>query len=136
MEDLDALKGSIDALSVAIAKLTTSVDLLISKDEGKLNPETVATKQELCPTALTAVRLSKTVVPYGYHVEIKALSTNVGLIYVANSKPMAEDTTMSFELDTSENVKLDVANVDELWIMATNAGEGVSWIVEQEGPKR
>lgn len=96
------------------------------------NPSYIKAKRKLVDTAGIAVQLPDVKIPEDFTVVIKALAANTGTIYVGNSKPEAEDTTMSFPLSAGESIEYEIQNLEQLWIDATVANEGITWTVEQE----
>ena len=101
----------------------------------RTNPLKPISRQKLVPTAGTAVQLPNLTVPYDMEVVILALTTNTDTVYVASSKLEAEDSTMRFPLQPGEAVSYQIENLNELWIDADVADEGVVWTVEQEKTK-
>ncbi|MDD5397838.1 MAG: hypothetical protein PHU70_02040 [Dehalococcoidia bacterium] len=102
-------------------------------DESQLNHRTFVAQRTLVPTITAAVQLAKGVkIPKGCYLLLKALSGNGGMIYIARNKALAENTKNSFYLDANETVKLRIRTVDEVWIGADSANDGVNWIVEQD----
>jgi len=113
----------------------TSVYVLRLSKSTVANLDFIATGQKTVTTAGTAERLSMDQeVPAGFAVTIMGKPANVGSIYVARSKTIAEDasaTSQRFDaLEADLAVSLKVSNLNCIWINSSVNGEGVSWIVE------
>lgn len=82
----------------------------------------------------TAEQLASDVaVPVGCQLTIIAKPGNTGTIYLGNSKANAESTSVRFDgLSAGLAVSLKVNNANLVWVDASVAGEGVSYIVEQD----
>ena len=97
----------------------------------KLPAVGIVSLQKLVTSAGTAEQLPFVEIPYDREVTIKALPANTGTIYVGNSKPEAENTSVGFPLDAGDALELKIDNLSKLWIDASVSGEGVAWIVEK-----
>jgi len=97
------------------------------------NPKHIRAGRVLSVVAGTAVQFPDVVVPYDFDVNLKALSTNGGIVYIGNSKPEAENPsrTTSFPMEANDELKLEIGNLNQLWIDAAVAPDGLYWIVEQ-----
>jgi hypothetical protein len=78
-----------------------------------------------------AYRMPGKYIPKGMEFVIKALDSNVGLIYVANNEADAKTAPATYRLLANEAIGLKIKNSNAEWISAQIAGEGVTWIVEQ-----
>jgi hypothetical protein len=58
-------------------------------------------------------------------ITIRALSSNMGLIYVGTSSVSSAN---GFELSPQETVSLDISNLNKIYIDAQNSGEGITYI--------
>ena len=85
--------------------------------------------KKLVPSAGTAVQLPNLSIPRGEKVTIKAISTNAGIVYIANSKSGAEDKINCYPLTSDDDVALQISNLNLVWLNADNNNEGVNWIV-------
>lgn len=63
-------------------------------------------------------------------VEVKALATNTGYIYVGNNGDDTVSSSTGFELAAGESVTFVVKNLNQVWVDCTVNGEGVCWIVK------
>ena len=122
------LVNAINSLNAVIAQLATALGV---KPTLK-NPEFIKAQQKVVPVAGTAVQMPSVLVPYDKEVVIKALRTNIGIIYVAPSKSDAEGHTSSYSLAPGEAVGYKIRNLNQVWVDASVSGEGVVWTVEQE----
>lgn len=102
------------------------------KDFGKKNKGAFATKKKTVTTAGTAVNVAAQVIPDGYAVVIKALSTNTDTVHIANVKADAEDDAKSYPLEGSESIEMFLSNFNEIWVDANVNGEGISVAVETD----
>ncbi|MBD3320582.1 MAG: hypothetical protein GF350_05735 [Chitinivibrionales bacterium] len=85
------------------------------------------------PTAInTGEQMPSRMIPYGFHLVIKAYHTNFGIMYVAPSKPDAQNATSAYPLIANEAVELKIRDSEDAWIAATNLGDSVVCIIEQE----
>lgn len=80
--------------------------------------------QQTVTTVGTRVQLSTTSTSI-LSVTVKALEGNTGTIYVGGSNVSSSN---GYELSSSEPVSLDVDNLTDVYIDASVAGEGVSFI--------
>ena len=120
----------VNNLNTTLSKINSTLAAL-TKASRLENPALIVAHKELVTTAGTAVQLPSVIIPYDKEVSIKAPSTNTGTIYIGNSKLEAEDHTMGYPLTASEAIEYKIKNLNQLWIDATVAGEGVVWTVEQ-----
>lgn len=81
--------------------------------------------------ALVPARLQEYSIPDDRQLVIKALPTNFGLIYVANTSQNSRNPSQSYWLIANEGVGLNIQNTKSVYISSTIAGEGVLCIVEQ-----
>ncbi|KKN52942.1 hypothetical protein LCGC14_0607430 [marine sediment metagenome] len=135
-ETWDALTAIILAIQEQNARLelTLSQVVTIMGGEGSalLNPSTFTTPNVICPVAGQAYPIPSKIIPYDKEFVVKALSTNAGLIYLANNEVDAAILTASYPLLPNEAVGLGTATSNDYWISAQFAGEGASCIVEQK----
>lgn len=118
----------------ALHSLYLKLDSIALSLKVKSYPSDIRTMTLTVPTAGTAVQLPLVEILPGMEVQIKAISTNAGLVYIGNSKAAAEDTKRAWEITaTASPIKLKVKNLNELWLNVASAGDGVNWLTEQEG---
>lgn len=98
----------------------------------KENVPFVATRKHLVDTAGQAKQFPKLHIPPEMSVLIKALVTNAAMVYVANSKAEAEDHTLAYMMDSGDVVEYEISELEQLWLDAEVANDGVTWTVEQE----
>jgi len=79
------------------------------------------------------VQLPSITIPNGYALVVRAMRTNVGNIYLGNSKDSVLDTSKRITLAPDESTKLEVDKASVIWIDADNAGEGVEIWSEKRG---
>ncbi len=96
------------------------------------NPSTFVTGSVICTVAATGYQVPSKIIPWDVEIAIKALSTNAGLIYIANNQVDAAIVTASFPLLPNEPLGYKIANSSEIWVAAQFAGEGLSYTVEQK----
>lgn len=97
------------------------------------NPPEITAFRVLVPVVNTPVQLPDRAIPYGKELVIKALPTNLGLIYVANSRHEAININSCYYIIANEAIEYEIKNCDQLWINATRAGEGVLCTAEYIG---
>jgi len=78
--------------------------------------------------ATTATQLDDYPIPDHYRVVVKALDENTVPIYIGNSASLTDDN--GFELTKNSAVKLNVTNLNLIWIYSTAASQQISWISE------
>ena len=121
---------AINTLNITLEKLLVSLSNLDLPFE---NPPQIASQVKKVTTVGTAVQLPPLLIPYDMEVVIKAPAGNTGTIYIGNSKPEAEDHTLSYPLERGEPIEYKIRNLSQLWIDSTVANEGIVWTVEQKG---
>jgi len=127
--------GIVQTIQEQNASLDSALQQVISVlgGNGSLsNPKTFATPNIICPVAGQGEQIPGKLVPYDMEFVVKALSTNAGLVYLANNKVDSQIVTASYPMLPNEAVGLKIAKSDEIWVAAQFAGEGVSCIVEQK----
>jgi len=67
-------------------------------------------------------------VPDNFGVRVKALANNTDPVYVGGSGVSASD---GFQLTPNSGVVLYVSDINMISLIASTAGDGVSWIIEQ-----
>ena len=112
----------------AINNLATALGVSVLK-----NPSEIAAFRILVPAVNVPVQLPDREIPYGMELVVKALPTNMGLIYVANSRPEALNINSVYQLLANEAIEYEIENAQQLWVNVTRAGEGVVCTVEQKG---
>lgn len=75
----------------------------------------------------TAIALPSQTIPSGFHLVVKALSTNGAAVYVGDSNV---STSNGFELSAGEAVVLRVDNANVVYVVAASGTQKVCWIVE------
>lgn len=105
----------------------------ISEDIGSAANKAF-TKQGVKTTAVvgTAENFPSVVVPNGYTVVIKALSSNITAIHIANAKADAEADATAYELQPNEFLTIKITNLNILWLDVDTAGEGITYAVESD----
>lgn len=127
------------SLLLAIAQTGQSIDETTLRIAAALginvleNPREITAFRILVPVVNTPVQLPDREIPYDIHFVIKAIPTNLGLIYVGNSRHEAQNINSSWWLIANETIEYKIRNSAQLWINATVAGEGVLCTVEQKG---
>lgn len=116
-------------LEVALSQVVTLVG---GEGYALKNPETFIAGPLLCPVAGQGYQIPPKIIPWDIEFVVKALSTNAGLIYIANNEIDAGNAAIAYPLLPNEAVGLQIANSKEVWVSAQLAGEGVSFIVEQK----
>ena len=94
------------------------------------NQPTFACNQVPVPSPGTAVQFGAQAVPNGFQIFIRALVANSGTIYVGPDAATAQDHTKATPLGPGDFLEMYLNNVNEIWIDADVASEGVSWTVE------
>jgi hypothetical protein len=96
------------------------------------NRSAFGTGQQTVTTAdgAHAVQLGALVVPNGFFLTIKALSSNTKNIYLGNSQANAQAHTTAYILAPGESVRLQITNANLCWIDAQVATEGVCFGAE------
>ncbi len=130
-----ALTTIIQAVQEQNARLDTTLAQLVQVLGGEgtslKNPSTFTTPGVICAIAGQAYPIPGKIIPYDKEFIVKALSTNAGLIYLANNEVDAAIVTAAYPMLPNEAVGLSILNSREGWVSAQFAGEGVSCIVEQ-----
>jgi hypothetical protein len=62
-------------------------------------------------------------------VIIKALSTNTGIMYIGNDGANAVSSSTGYPLNKDEYVVLEVLNLNNVYVDASENGEKVAWII-------
>lgn len=139
-EYLKILIGVENKILVAIQQLSvgggggdgTVEVVVIPPDVNQLNrPTQIASGEVLCPVANTGYKLPGYDIPWGCEVVVKALSTNLGMIRVANSRASAENPVIGYPLIANEAIGYKIKSSGKIWISSTIANEGVHWTMEQ-----
>jgi hypothetical protein len=133
MNLLLAMAQSAESIDADIESLLSTVNRLAGQlGVGPLeNAPEIASWTTYVAAVGTAVQLPDRRVPYDLQLVIKALPTNLGLIYVGNSRADATNVNSSYWLLANEGVGYKILNAKQLWINASRAGEGVVCTVEQ-----
>jgi hypothetical protein len=97
---------------------------------GVPNRASFGVNQKTVAAAGTAEQLQSQDIPDSFSVSVRAFDGNLGSIYVGPSKVDAENHAKATILAPGQFILLYITNVDEVWIDATNNGEGVMWLVE------
>jgi len=88
------------------------------------------TGRTIMPAIPAPTQLPTTTIPDGFALVVKALNTNAGRIYVANSAANALIPANSYSLGINEFVTLKVTNADLVYIYSAVVGDGIESIVE------
>ena len=118
----------LDAIVSAINNLTVGLGGQVTIQ----NPRSTTAVPVLCAVAGQGYQFPSRVVPWNKTVAVKALSTNVNLVYVAETRQAAQSNNSSWPLIANEGVGYMIQNTDTLWVRAVLAGEGIVFTVEQE----
>lgn len=110
----------------AINRLAAALGVAVLK-----NPPQITAFRILVPTVNVPIQLPDRQVPYDMEFVIKALPTNQGVIWVANSRSEALNINSVYQLIANEAIEYRIQNPHQLWLNATRAGEGVVCTVEQ-----
>lgn len=102
------------------------------RDFGRKNKGAFSSGEKTVAVIGTAEQLSAQAVPDGFAVVIKAKSTNTDVVHVANSKADAETDANAYRMTANEILTLFVSNLNEIWVDADVATEGISFAVEKE----
>ena len=94
------------------------------------NRSNFATNQKTVTTPGTAVQLQTQAIPDGFTVFLRAFPGNTGKIWVGDSQANAQNHALAEALEGGAFNTIALTHVDELWIDADVAAEGVSWLVE------
>jgi hypothetical protein len=94
------------------------------------NQPTFACDQQAVPVPGTAVQLQSQAVPDGFSVFLRAKVGNTGTIWVGPDAATAQDHTKATALEPGAFLEVFLTNVDEFWIDADTAADGISWLVE------
>jgi len=127
-ESADSIDADTSELINAINRLAAALGISVLK-----NPPEITCFRILVPVVNTPVQLPDRQIPYDKEFVIKAIPTNLGLIYVANSRAEALNVNSTYWLLANEAIEYKVENSDRIWINATRAGEGVLCTSEWKG---
>jgi len=132
----EALTTIIQAIQEQNIRLETALSQVVTLMGGEghalKNPASFASGSVICAIAGQGYQLPPKLIPWDKAFVVKALSTNAGIIYVANNQVDAAIVTASYPMLPNEAVGLTIEKSDEIWVGAQLAGEGVSFIVEQK----
>lgn len=121
LTELAGLSDSIDRLAAAFGVAVLE------------NPKEITAFRILVPVVNTPVQLPDREIPYDMHLVVKALPTNMGVVWVANSRPEAMNINSVYQMLANEAIEYRIKNAKQLFINTTRAGEGVVCTVEQKG---
>lgn len=103
-----------------------------NKAEKQINPATEDTLKAQTDfnhgqtdVGTTAVQLTETPTACVKGVLVKAFSTNSGIVYLGKSGVTVDN---GYELTAGETVVVEVDNVNKVYVIASAAGQKVSWI--------
>lgn len=94
-------------------------------------PRSFVTGNVTCLNANQGYQLPGYEIPLFMQVVVQAWFTNVGVIYVAFRQSDAQNVAVGYPLIATAGVGYRIRNTNGVWIMATVAGEGASFTVEQ-----
>ncbi len=136
------LEAVIDALGIVTAKLDAVVSAILGIEPGGtvsqmkvIIPNKAAWRhgQQDVTTAGTPVQLRDLPIPDGYPVTIVAKPGNNGTIYLGVTEAEITDTLKRFDgLSAGLAHSLRVTNLKEIWVDASDDGDGISWSVEYD----
>lgn len=95
------------------------------------NPESWEHDHKNVTTSGTPVQLPALPVPDGFTLVIYAKTTNLGNIYIGNSKDLVLNAAKRVTLEAKDTAELRVKKASEVWIDADNADEGVVFWCEK-----
>lgn len=98
---------------------------------GPVNKPTFAVDHITVPVPGTAAQGQAQVVPDGFSIFLRALTTNTGKIWIGPDAATAQDHTKAQPLDRGDFLEMYLTNVDEIFIDADVADEGAAWAVEK-----
>lgn len=84
--------------------------------------------QTAVTSAGTAVRLAANQVCVDA-VLVKAITANTGIMYVGDDGNSDVSSTTGYPLAAGDQVILDVRNLNQVWVDASQNGEKVAWIL-------
>lgn len=96
-----------------------------------IQPRSFVTGNMTCAVANRGYQLPDVVIPPTLSIVIKAWFTNVGQIYIAHRQSDSQSVAVAWPLIPNEGIAYRIPNANGVWIMATVAGEGGSYTVEQ-----
>ena len=136
-ETWSAIVTIIQTIQEQNTRLDNALSQLVSLIGGQgsyaiSNPATLTTGSVICAIAGQGYQVPPKIIPWDKEFVVKALSTNAGLVYLANNQIDAAILTASYPLLPNEAVGLKIVNSKEIWVAAQFAGEGASFIVEQK----
>lgn len=112
-----------------LASVNSRLDILIAV--LTTNKPTIATGQKDVITVGEPEQLDDWPVPNGFKLTIIAKPNNTDLIYFGKNKGDCANNKRRFDgLEAGVAVSLRVKNASAVWVDASVADEGVSWIVE------
>lgn len=126
---IQAIQEQNTRLDIALSQV---VSLMGGEGYALENPKTFVAGSVICSVAAQGYQLPPKLIPWDKEFVVKALSTNAGLVYIANNEVDAAIVTASYPMLPNEAVGLKIAKSDEVWVAAQFLGEGVSFIVEQK----
>ena len=120
-----AIKTAVETIDNAIAGNEMQVDVITmpTVTTTEAVPATIYNGKKTVATAGTRVTLAASQAVKS--VTIKALSTNIGLIYVGDTSVAS---TNGFQLSAGETISMDLANLNTVNIDSSVSGEGVTYI--------
>lgn len=113
------VEASLEFIAKAMALLTS-------------RPISFVTGNVTCQQSNRGYQFPNFEIPFGKKVVVKAWYTNVGVIYVAYRQADSQNVAVGWPLIANEGVSWEIPNVNGVWAMASTAGEGASFTVEQE----
>lgn len=137
------LEAVIEALGIVTVKLDAVVSAILGIEPGDtpvtqmkvVIPSKMTWRhgQDDVTTAGTPVQLRDLAIPDGYPVTIVAKPGNAGTIYLGCSEAEIRDTIKRFDgLSAGLAHSLRIKNLKEIWVDASDSGDGISWSVEYD----
>lgn len=129
--DMDSVLQQLAGVGQSIADLTAVLSTLLGNTNVMHNPPTIVAWRSICVAATTAYQLPSREIPFDKALVIKALPTNIGVIYVGNTAAASLNVNDSYPLIANEAIMYKIKDSQKIWISGSMAGDGVACTVEQ-----
>ena len=126
-ESADSIDADTSEVFNAINRLAAALGVSVLG-----NPPEILNLRVFIPVVNQPIQLPNITIPYDMRLVIKAWPTNMGLIYIANSRPEALNINAVYPLLANELYWCKIKNMQQLWLNATRAGESAVVSVEQQ----
>lgn len=124
--------SNIDANTKTLIELVRQLSASQGVDVGMKNPSHIMVVRLSVNATNAAYSMPDRPIPYKKNVVIKALPTNLGVIYVANSAVDATNINSAYPLIANEAVEYEIDNLQRLHYSGSIVGDGLVATVEQE----